>query len=77
MTDPTNRPLWQAMQDAYCGTDFTPEPLDAPLYAAEIRAIAEEIERRRRLLEPGYNLSPEEIIAWLLAEADRAEAGDP
>jgi hypothetical protein len=45
-------------------------------YAAEIRAIADEMAARMRLLEEGYNLTAPEMISWLRAEADRAEAGD-
>jgi hypothetical protein len=42
-------------------------------FAAELRAIAEEVERRGR---KGIDLDPGETADWLRDEADRAEAGD-
>jgi hypothetical protein len=77
MTDPTpNRPpLWWIMQGAYF-EGRKPGHCDRLGYAAEIRAIADEIAARMRLLEKGYNLTAPEMISWLRDEADRAEAGD-
>jgi len=83
MTD-TNRPLWEVMQNAYdrqliaaVGVDA----LDRLCYAAEIRAIADWLVPE----EEPEPLPLEEQVAWatrrnmrqrLLAEADRAEAGE-
>ena len=65
MADPTNPPLWQVMANA--SNDWN--RLDK---AAEIRAIAKclsEAERRGEFVSSG-------LYGWLLAEADRAEAGE-
>ena len=66
-------PLWQVMRDAFCDA-----PGSAEGYAAELRAIADALENNQSFLVDGYNLSPEgkAIAAWLLTEADRAEAGE-
>ena len=78
VTTDTNRPLWRKMEVAYSESE-KPGGVENWLsehgYAAEIRAIADELQERRSNLETGYNLRPEGIIAWLRAEADRAEAG--
>lgn len=74
MTDP--RPLWKVMRNAYDTSCQNPEDwTEADGFAAILRAIAEEMKRRIGLLNPGYNLTPEEIMDWLLDEADRAEVG--
>jgi hypothetical protein len=68
MPDPTpNRPpLWRVLREAF---DYGKPLEDA--YAAEIRAIAKEIEARI------YSDQPiEAVIELLRAEADRAEAGE-
>lgn len=79
MADPTpNRPLlWEVMRDAY-NDAFSEYDEITDGYAAEIRAIAEELENHKSFTVDGYNLSPEgkAIAAWLYTEADRAEAGD-
>jgi hypothetical protein len=73
MTDPTNRPpLWQVMNDVrdeVC--DNTKDSTDRQIWAAELRAIVEEAERRYEGNDPATSL-----IAWLELEADKAEAGD-
>jgi hypothetical protein len=66
----TNHPLWEAMHCAY-------SPHRAPGqwrlgYAAMLRAIADEMERRG---DKKLDLDPGETADWLRAEADRAEAG--
>jgi hypothetical protein len=68
MTDPTNRPpLWQVMQSAHLA-GRTPGPLFVRGgYAAELRAIADEI--------PEALYGAGGVRRWLLEEADRAEAG--
>jgi hypothetical protein len=67
MTDPTNRPpLWQVMRHASQHSRINWEHMDAFKYAAELRAIAYELIRRDHH-GAGH---------WLLAEADRAEAGE-
>jgi hypothetical protein len=77
MADPTfNPPLWEVMHCAWSPHRF---PGGWRLgYAAELRAIAGELESRRGFLVDGHNLGPESkaIAAWLYAEADRAEAGE-
>jgi hypothetical protein len=58
----------------YAAYDQSKAPDDAEYwedhhgFAAEIRAIAEEVHRRR-------NYSHGELFAWLQSEADRAEVG--
>ena len=69
MTTPSRPPLWEEMQDA--GSNAPGTPRDA--IAAEIRAIAEEAERRGAL---GLDRDPSETADWLRAEADRAECGE-
>ena len=83
MTDPTNRPLWQVMRDAY--DDAFPEYDEAADgIAAEIRALVE----AKLPEEPWQPAGPCDIAEGfrrderqrlrldLLAEADRAEAGE-
>lgn len=71
-------PLWEVMRRAY---DVSPPvPVDADLdwidrhcCAAEIRALAEWIERRQ-VENYGATLPDvREVIGWLTTEADRAE----
>jgi hypothetical protein len=84
MTNPTPErpPLWEVMRDAYIqssGTlidDLGREVLSGPdreEFAAMLRAIAKEI-RHRWDADPPDDIAIE-IVVWLLAEADRAEAG--
>jgi hypothetical protein len=81
MNDPTNRPpLWQVMdiakeqtleKDDQCHERF--------MYAAELRAIARWIEDRTAAttaFEPGEMPVIWRVVGMLLAEADRAEAGE-
>lgn len=74
MTDP-NPPLWEVMHDALGVIGIPPKN-----YAAELRAIVSEIQRRWDAVLPDnsalYCDTGMEIVAWLLAEADRAETGD-
>jgi hypothetical protein len=73
---PTNRPLWQVMQDAYYSIkphpDVLSEEYERITAAAEMRAIAKamaEAEQRGEFTSNG-------LYGWLLAEAARAEAGE-
>jgi hypothetical protein len=75
----TNRPLWEVMQAASVEAVFVKSKEDLPVsrvrIAAELRAIAEEAPKATGLL----SLTPTNIdtlVSWLLAEADRAEAGE-
>jgi hypothetical protein len=69
-------PLWRVMHNAY---DNSTKPEGAEDwenehgYAAEIRAIADEIDERFKRLD---YMTAEEITTWLRAEANRAEAGE-
>jgi hypothetical protein len=67
MSNP-NRPLWHVMADAR-GEQWP--ALHRHGYAAEIRAIADEANRRYEGNDPAISL-----IAWLELEARRAEAGE-
>ena len=73
MTDPTPKPppLWRVMQDAYF-KGRNPGMSEPHGYAAELRAIAEEVWRRG---SEGIATDYGDIWNWLHAEADRAEAG--
>jgi hypothetical protein len=67
MTDPTNRPLWQVMHDADIAISRETGPIASRRgYAAELRAIADEI--------PEVLYGAGGVRRWLLEEADRAEA---
>lgn len=82
MTDTTNRlSLWQAMDngmDAQANKEVgQTDPLVwRRIRAAEIRAVAEWIEKRQ--VEDYAVTLPDvrEVIRWLTTEADRAEMGD-
>jgi hypothetical protein len=84
MPDPTpNRPLWQVMHDAFLEV-LRPRPLHPDPEriggAAMLRAIVSEIQRRWDVVLPDdsefHGDTGMEIVAWLRAEADRAEAGE-
>jgi hypothetical protein len=69
LPDPTNRPLWQMMEDAYdkkIDLDYSYR------YAAEIRAIVGAMEDRFGLFSGDALM----IVDWLRDEADKAEAGE-
>jgi hypothetical protein len=76
----TERPLWRVMEDAHrkeagcifdhLGNTVLGEP-DRFTRAAELRAIAEEIDHR---VAQCLDDDPAEIATWLRAEAARAEA---
>ena len=74
MSDPTNRPLWQTMAAARHGRPINNDSMLGQtcghLYAAELRAIAGE-------MSDVFDLTGDagRVFEWLLAEADRAEAG--
>jgi hypothetical protein len=69
---PSRPPLWEAMHDAAIEVSKTSGPIASRRgFAAELRAIAKEIHRRRDLGSRG------ELLAWLRDEADRAEPGEP
>lgn len=76
MADPTpNRPpLWVLMPEAFTNSAKKGGPAwtcrDGT--AAELRAIAEEVDRR---VAQCLDDDPVEIATWLRTEADRAEAG--
>jgi len=75
MGEPQGRPLWVVMDaamDAVIGNRLGPDTW-RKIRAAELRALADEIERRGAL---GLDLDPlPETADWLRAEADRAERG--
>jgi hypothetical protein len=67
------KPLWEVMDDAVWN-ELKRGGLVRQIRAAEIRAIADEVERRGAL---GLDLDPlPETADWLRAEAERAEKGD-
>ena len=70
-------PLWRVMEDAYGSIQHGPPPPEvecfAAIVAAEIRAIRDEIVRRFDLHDEGPVAG---VVAWLSAEATRAEAGE-
>ena len=82
-TDLTNPPLWRVMKDAYMAPPTT--ATEAQCYAAEIRAIADWLVPEE---EPITDQEAECLVTCgkrrqrtrhrdrLLAEADRAEAGE-
>lgn len=69
---PQDQPLWRVMQGAYF-EGLKPGFSDHPGYAAEIRAVADEVERRG---EKGLDLDPGETAEWLRAEADLADTDE-
>jgi hypothetical protein len=71
-------PLWKVMRDAYDRSEAPPGAIweDEHGYAAELRAIAEEIETRYRATPLMMRVGAEDIAKMLRAEADRAEAGE-
>lgn len=77
-TTPNRPPLWVLIPEAFTNSakEGGPTWTVRDGIAAELRAIAGELENHKGFLVDGYNLSPEgkAIAAWLLAEADRAEA---
>lgn len=73
MSNPTpNRPLWKVMHSAYINSGRMQEG-----YAAELRAIAKWISERHPI-DPatGAGVGATTVVSELLAEADRAEAGE-
>jgi hypothetical protein len=73
----TPEPLWRAMAAASVQAVFDPMNGDQPVIncriAAELRTIADEITKRWSHLYLDDSLK--EVISWLRAEADKAEAG--
>lgn len=75
-------PLWQVMRDAYDKAPMPPvafrncDDIGRYFMAAEIRAVAEWIEKRQ--VEDYAVTLPDvrEVIGWLTTEADRAERGE-
>lgn len=78
-----DRPLWELLHNAYLKTylalgkasALTPDDAESTMrlsYAAEIRALADEVERRG---DAELDLDPGETADWLRAEADRAQVG--
>jgi hypothetical protein len=79
MTDPISRPLWRVMHDAYwktagMGGDIPPA-CTGECFAAELRAIADWLvpEPDADCIVPGHG---QYLYDLLLAEVDRAEAGE-
>ena len=70
MTD--REPLWLLMCAAYGSAKKTDYGSDSPGYAAELRAIVNTMEDHFVMLNGDAIL----VRDWLLAEADRAEAGE-
>jgi hypothetical protein len=84
-TTPNDQSLWRVMADAFAQTQ-DPGPEFFRAYAAELRAIAdrvvpEEPPMSRRIqgnaVAKALYLQRQRTRARLLAEADRAEAGEP
>jgi hypothetical protein len=77
-TDPTNRPLWRVMHKAHMDAD----PFNNTKgYAAELRAVADWLVPEEPLLGGDHRWELERdqrqiIRRKLLAEADKAEAGE-
>ena len=68
-------PLWEVINDAYHNA-IQEVPLNFAVRAgtaAELRAIADEVERRGR---KRLDLDPGETADWLRAAADEAGSGD-
>jgi hypothetical protein len=77
MTDSTpNRPLYRMMHDAYESVVLLPGRNRPEGLAAELRAIAKEASKRLSPEESSYPHDGRDLVAWLRAEADRAEAGE-
>jgi hypothetical protein len=78
MADPTPNcpPLWQVMRHASQHSRINWEHMDTFKYAAEIRAIAEAIQVQFNKHFADGDAVLLEVIDWLDAEADRAEAGE-
>lgn len=75
MTTPNRPPLWQVMLVAYV-IRVTIQGSEHHGVAAEIRAVAEWIEKCQ-VEDYGRVLADvRDVIEWLTAEADRAERGD-
>lgn len=70
---PNDQPLWQVMEAAWESAPEVPMNQEGHCYAAELRALADIIERRGA---KKLDLDPGETADWLRAEADRAEAGE-
>ena len=66
---PTPKPLWRVMHDAFLASDLS-GPDGCSGFAAELRAIAEEVRRLAKLW------SSEEVADWLDMEADLAEKAE-
>ena len=69
----TPKPLWQVMHDARVDAEMSGDGRSWTEYAAELRAIADEVERR---WVDGVDFYPLETAEWIRKEADRAEAGE-
>jgi len=80
MSDPTNRPLWQTMAAARHGRPISDDSMLGQtcghLYAAELRAIADEIDNRYKVTPYMVRVGTEDVAKMLRAEADLAEAGE-
>jgi hypothetical protein len=79
-----DQPLWEIIHNAYLkaylahgkGSAMDPSTAEAGMrisYAAELRALADIVERRG---DAKLDLDPGETADWLRAEADRAEKGE-
>jgi hypothetical protein len=80
ISTPNRPPLWQVMEDARPPGLTTPDRFwmyEKDCFAAELRAIAEWIRDRHRLQpDSSTYIGASLVAAELLAEADRAEAGE-
>ena len=68
-------PLWWVMQGAYF-EGRKPGHCDRLGYAAELRAIADEIDNRYKVTPYMVRVGTEDVAKMLRAEADLAEAGE-
>lgn len=75
MTTDDREPLWRVMLDAWACSD-RPGWRYRDGYAAEIRALRDELERQQ--VDTFAVVLPDVrgVLDWLTAEAERAEKGD-
>lgn len=68
-------PLWRELEAAFVRGRAKRED-DCWGYAAEIRAVADELDARFRLATPETFVNLDSALSWLREQAQRAEAGE-